>query len=119
MNDFDWKCINTLKSLSIDQVQEANSGHPGAPLGLAPVVHILATRFIRWGGCGLDARREAASPTKIVSYPAAISFICRDRFILSNGHACALQYALLHLLGILSMDDLRAFRKVDSRYLVN
>lgn len=45
--DLDWKCINTIRLLSADQVQQANSGHPGAPMGLAPVAHVLFSRFLR------------------------------------------------------------------------
>lgn len=91
--DLDWHCINTLRALSIDMVQAANSGHPGAPLGLAPFLHVLASRVMRY------------EP----------GWVARDRLVLSNGHACALQYAFLHLMGILSMDDVRAFRQLDSR----
>ena len=78
-------------------VEEAKSGHPGAPMGLAPLVHILASRFM-------------------VFNPADPLNICRDRLILSNGHACAHQYALIHLLGLgLTIEDLRDFRQVDSK----
>lgn len=89
---FDWECIGTLRGLSLDMVQAANSGHPGAPLGLAPLVHVLASRVFRW-------RRG----------------VSRDRFVLSNGHACALQYALLFLLGQLDMADIQGFRQLGSR----
>ncbi|GAA94459.1 uncharacterized protein L969DRAFT_97334 [Mixia osmundae IAM 14324] len=92
----DWTCINTIRTLSLDVVNKANSGHPGAPMGMAPVAHILWSRFMR---CN----------------PKSSHWPNRDRFVLSNGHACALQYVLLHLLGYkLSMDDLKSFRQVDS-----
>jgi transketolase len=93
--DFDWKCINTLKMLSLDMVQTANSGHPGAPLGLSPLMHVLATKVMHWHRGGY----------------------MRDRLVLSNGHACALQYALLRLQGILTEEDIRGFRQLDSRYI--
>eukprot|EP00611_Tribonema_gayanum_P006304 TRINITY_DN15602_c0_g1_i1.p1 TRINITY_DN15602_c0_g1~~TRINITY_DN15602_c0_g1_i1.p1 ORF type:complete len:727 (-),score=300.30 TRINITY_DN15602_c0_g1_i1:176-2179(-) len=77
-------------------VQEANSGHPGAPMGCAPIAFELYTQFMSYS-------------------PSDPQWPGRDRFILSNGHACALQYIMLHLTGhSLSMDDLKSFRKVDS-----
>ncbi|MFM9096826.1 MAG: transketolase [Phycisphaerales bacterium] len=102
--------INTLRTLAMDAVQAANSGHPGAPMGLAPVGYAL------WQ----DA---------LVYDPAAPHWPNRDRFVLSNGHACMLLYGLLHLAGVqetradgspagrlaVSMDDLRAFRQPGSR----
>ncbi|CAG7855106.1 Probable transketolase Short=TK [Serendipita indica DSM 11827] len=92
----DETAINTIRTLAADVVAGANSGHPGAPMGLAPAAHILWTRFLN------------ANPKNSKWYN-------RDRFVLSNGHACALQYIMLHLLGYkLSMDDLKAFRQVDS-----
>src|ERR1700722_13310481 len=92
--EFDWKCINTIRGLSIDMVQSANSGHPGAPLGLAPMVHVLASRVLKHG---------------------LRDYVNRDRFVLSNGHACAVQYSMLYLLGVLTIDDIKGFRQVDSR----
>ena len=83
---------NTLRALSIDQVDAANSGHPGAPLGLATSMLAL-TKHMVW------------HPT----------WQNRDRFILSNGHACALLYSWLHLMGVLELNDLKQFRKVDSK----
>ncbi|RSH81147.1 Transketolase [Apiotrichum porosum] len=76
--------------------RQSNSGHPGAPMGMAPVAHVL------WN--------------KILNYnPKDSKWIARDRFVLSNGHACALQYILLHLAGFkLSLDDLKNFRQLDS-----
>jgi len=86
-------CIATVRTLAIDAVQKANSGHPGAPMGLAPVGWALYSRVLRHA-------------------PGDPSWPDRDRFVLSAGHASALQYALLHLTGYaLSLDDLRAFRQ--------
>lgn len=96
-SDIDWQCINAIRCLCIDMVQEANSGHPGMPLGMAPVAHVLFTRFLNWN---VDQ----------IEYPN------RDRFVLSNGHGCALLYSMLHLAnGQLSMDDLKKFRYVASK----
>ncbi|KAI6036667.1 transketolase [Pisolithus microcarpus] len=90
----DAACIATIRTLAADVVAKANSGHPGAPMGLAPAAHVLFTRFFN------------ANPTNP-------KWFNRDRFVLSNG--CALQYIILHLLGYkLSMDDLKAFRQIDS-----
>jgi len=95
-NDADVKCINTIRTLALDTVNKANSGHPGAPMGMAPVAHVLFSRFLN---CN----------------PADSKWINRDRFVLSNGHGCALQYVLLHLLGYkVSIDDLKQFRQLDS-----
>ncbi|OCH95652.1 transketolase [Obba rivulosa] len=89
-------CIATIRTLAADVVGKANSGHPGAPMGMAPAAHVLFSRFFN------------ANPKNSKWYN-------RDRFVLSNGHACALQYILLHLLGYkLSIDDLKAFRQIDS-----
>src|SRR5258706_15530455 len=74
-------CINTIRTLSIDAVQKANSGHPGAPMGLAPVAYCLWQQFLRY---------DPADPV----WPN------RDRFILSNGHASMLLYSMLHLCGV-------------------
>ena len=96
-DELDWKCISTVKCLSMDMVQQANSGHPGTPMALAPLAHVLFTRHFRY------------NPTN-AQWPG------RDRFVLSNGHACALQYSFLHLLGYkLSLDDLKAFRQLNSK----
>ncbi|KAH8108116.1 transketolase [Cristinia sonorae] len=92
----DQLAINTIRTLAADVVAKANSGHPGAPMGMAPVAHVLFSRFLN------------ANPKNSKWYN-------RDRFVLSNGHACALHYILLHLLGYkLSLDDLKAFRQIDS-----
>lgn len=102
--------ITTIRGLAIDAVQQANSGHPGAPMGLATVGYSL------WQ----DA---------MVYDPNAPRWANRDRFVLSNGHACMLLYSLLHLAGVVetdavgkptgraavTLDDIRAFRQVNSR----
>jgi transketolase len=91
------RAVNTIRCLAMDAVQKADSGHPGAPMGLADVATVLWTRFLRFD-------------------PARPDWPNRDRFVLSAGHACMLQYALLHLTGFdLSMDDLMAFRQWESR----
>ena len=93
----DTLCVNTIRTLAMDMVQQANSGHPGAPMGLAPLAYLLWTRHLRY-----DPRDPA--------WPG------RDRFVLSAGHACALQYAMLHLTGYdLPMEALRNFRQWGSR----
>ena len=89
--------INTIRTLSMDAVQKANSGHPGAPMGAAPMAHVLWTRFLRH------------SPTH-PDWPD------RDRFVLSAGHASMLLYSLLYLTGYgLTLEDLEAFRQWGSR----
>jgi transketolase len=93
----DTLAINTIRCLSADMVQAANSGHPGAPMGCAPMAHALWAHIMHYS-------------------PSNPKWINRDRFVLSNGHACALLYSLLHLSGFeLSMDDLKSFRKLDSK----
>ncbi|GAA5911689.1 hypothetical protein JCM6882_006940 [Rhodosporidiobolus microsporus] len=95
-NNDDLKAINTIRTLALDTVNKANSGHPGAPMGMAPAAHVLFSRFMQ---CN----------------PKNPKWANRDRFVLSNGHACALQYVLLHLLGYaVSIDDLKQFRQLDS-----
>ena len=90
-------CINTIRALSADVVQGANSGHPGAPMGCAPMAHVLFSEVMKFSAGNL-------------SWPN------RDRFVLSNGHCCALQYVMLHLCGYdLSMDDLKNFRQLESK----
>lgn len=94
--DIDTLCINTIRTLSIDAVQKANSGHPGMPLGAAPMAHVLWSRFMRYN-------------------PADTQWLNRDRFVLSAGHGCALQYSILHLTGYrISIDDLKNFRQLHS-----
>jgi len=78
--------INTIRTLAIDAVQQANSGHPGAPMGLAPVAYSLWTEFLRY---------DPADPT----------WLNRDRFVLSNGHASMLLYAMLYLTEVRQVDD--------------
>ena len=113
LQDLDLRCINTLRMLAIDQVQKANSGHPGTPMGAAPTAYCLWQRFLRFDP------EDAAWPD-------------RDRFVLSVGHASALLYGLLHLCGVktpsevasleptreglaVSMADLQSFRQAGSR----
>ena len=92
--DLDKLCVNTLRFLAVDMVQNANSGHPGMPLDAAPMAYVLATRFIR---------RNPADP----------GFIDRDRFVLSSGHASALLYAVMHLVGYeeMTLEQLKRFRQ--------
>jgi transketolase len=91
--DLDRLAIDTIRTLSIDAVQKANSGHPGAPMGAAPMAYVLWTRFLRH------------SPTH-PDWPD------RDRFVLSAGHASMLLYSLLHLTGYqVSLEDLQQFRQ--------
>lgn len=91
------KTINTIRALSAEMVQKANSGHPGAPMGMAPIAHAL------WLKC---AKHDAQDPT----WPD------RDRVILSSGHASALLYSVMHLCGYpYSMEDLKQFRQLDSK----
>src|ERR1700732_1660924 len=78
--------INTIRTLAIDAVQQANSGHPGAPMGLAPVAYCLWQEFLRY---------DPADPT----------WLNRDRFVLSNGHASMLLYAMLYLAGVREVDE--------------
>lgn len=85
--------INTIRMLALDTVQKANSGHPGMPLGAAPMAYVLWTKFLRFN-------------------PQNPCWPDRDRFVLSAGHGSALLYALLHLTGFgLSPDDLKRFRQ--------
>jgi transketolase len=93
----DTLCINTIRTLAMDAVQKADSGHPGTPMALAPVAYVLWTRIMRYN-------------------PENPKWFNRDRFILSNGHASMLQYAMLFLTGYdLSLDDLEDFRQWDSK----
>jgi transketolase len=103
-------CINTIRTLSIDAVQQANSGHPGTPMALAPVIYTLWQRFLRF---------DPDDPV----WPN------RDRFVLSNGHASMLLYAMLHLARVrtvdknsnvlehpaVSLDDIKRFRQLDGK----
>jgi transketolase len=108
--DIDELCINTIRTLSIDAIQKANSGHPGTPMALAPVAYVLWQRFLRFD-------------------PQDPIWPNRDRFVLSNGHASMLLYALLHLTGVkavdpdyevvgdpsVSLEDIKRFRQLDSK----
>lgn len=93
----DEQCVNTIRFLSVDMVQKADSGHPGMPLGAAPMAYVLWTRFLKFN-------------------PVNPDWINRDRFVLSAGHASALLYSLLYLTGYaLSLDDIRQFRQWGSK----
>ncbi|MGH7713436.1 MAG: transketolase, partial [Gemmatimonadaceae bacterium] len=90
-------CINTIRTLAMDAVQQAESGHPGAPMGLAPLAYLLFTRHLK---------HNPADPT----WPD------RDRFVLSNGHASMLLYASLYLSGYdLSLEEIKNFRQWGSK----
>ncbi|CAK1355707.1 uncharacterized protein RHO25_000625 [Cercospora beticola] len=96
-NKTDELAINTIRTLAVDATFAANSGHPGAPMGMAPVAHVLFNKFMTFN-------------------PKNPKWLNRDRFVLSNGHGCMLQYALLHLFGYdVTIDDLKAFRQVGSK----
>jgi transketolase len=96
-SELDQQCINTIRTLSIDAVQKAKSGHPGLPLGAAPMAYVLWTRHLKH------------NPTNPKWYN-------RDRFILSAGHGCMLLYSLLHLTGYdLSLDEIKRFRQWGSK----
>ena len=91
------KTIATIKGLAIDAVQQANSGHPGMPMGMADTAYVLWQHFLRFD-------------------PTAPDWPDRDRFVLSAGHGSMLQYALLHLYGYdLALDDLKQFRQLHSK----
>jgi transketolase len=108
--DIDQLCINTIRTLAMDAVQQAHSGHPGAPMALAPVVYCLWQRVLRFD-------------------PNHPIWPNRDRFVLSAGHASMLLYAMLHLTGVkavnpkyevlgelsVSLDDIKRFRQLDSK----
>jgi transketolase len=108
--DLDQLCVDTIRTLSIDAIQKASSGHPGTPMAMAPVAYTLWQRFLRF------------DPTDPI-WPN------RDRFVLSAGHASMLLYALLHLTGVRAVDpdyeivgapavrlgDIKAFRQLDSK----
>ena len=103
-------CINTIRTLSIDAVQQANSGHPGTPMALAPVMYTLWRDYLRFD-------------------PADPIWPNRDRFVLSNGHASMMLYATLYLAGVkatnsgseslpelaVALDDIKRFRQLDSK----
>src|SRR3984957_20141504 len=88
---------NAIRFLSIDAVQKANSGHPGMPMGMADIAEVLWNDFLKHN-------------------PNNPHWPNRDRFVLSNGHGCMLQYALLHLTGYdLSIEDIKNFRQLHSK----
>jgi transketolase len=96
-NDLDQLCINTIRTLSLDAVQKANSGHPGLPLGMAPAAYVLWTKFLRHN-------------------PKNPKWFNRDRFLLSAGHGSMLIYSLLHLTGYdLSLEEIKNFRQLHSK----
>ncbi|HAS52889.1 MAG TPA: transketolase, partial [Nitrospiraceae bacterium] len=106
----DTLCINTIRTLSMDAVQQARSGHPGTPMAMAPVAYCLWQRFLRYD-------------------PEDPIWSNRDRLVLSAGHASMLLYSLLHLAGVkavdpryevlgslsVSLDDIKRFRQLDSK----
>src|SRR6266487_1110719 len=108
--DIERLCINTIRTLSIDAIQKANSGHPGTPMAMAPVAYTLWQRFLRFD-------------------PSDPIWPNRDRFVLSAGHASMLLYSLLHLARVqavdpdyetvgepsVSLDDIKSFRQLGSR----
>ena len=94
----DQLCINTVRFLSVDAVQQANSGYPGMPLGAAAMVYVLGTRLLKHN-------------------PRDPDWFDRDRFVLSAGHGSMLLYSLLHLTGYaLSLDDIKKFRRGAARH---
>ncbi len=95
--ELDQLCINTIRTLTIDAVQKARSGHPGLPLGAAPMAYVLWTKFMRYN-------------------PRNPKWENRDRFLLSAGHGCMLLYSLLYLTGFdLTLDDIENFRQWGSK----
>ena len=106
----DQLCINTIRTLSMDAVQQANSGHPGTPMAMAPVIYTLWNRILRFD-------------------PEDCIWPNRDRFVLSAGHASMLLYSILHLTGVkavdsnyeqvgrqsVTLDDIKRFRQLDSK----
>jgi transketolase len=96
-DQLDQLCINTVRFLSVDAVQNAKSGHPGMPLGAAPMAYVLWTRLLKHN-------------------PRNPGWFDRDRFVLSAGHGSMLLYSLLHLTGYdLSLDDIKQFRQFGSK----
>jgi len=88
---------NAIRALSMDAVQKANSGHPGAPMGMADIAEVLWNKHLKFN-------------------PSNSNWSDRDRFVLSNGHGSMLIYSLLHLTGFdLSIDDLKDFRQLHSK----
>ena len=97
VNDLEQRCVNTIRMLAVDAVQQANSGHPGLPMEAAPIAYVLWTRIMRYN-------------------PKNPDWPDRDRFVLSGGHGSMLLYAMLHLTGYdLSLDEIRNFRQWESQ----
>ena len=97
VNDLEQRCINTIRMLAVDAVQQANSGHPGLPMEAAPIAYVLWTRFMRYN-------------------PRNPGWTNRDRFVLSGGHGSMLLYAMLHLTGYdLPIEEIRNFRQWESQ----
>src|SRR3954463_8629287 len=95
--ELDQLCINTIRTLSMDAVQKANSGHPGTPMALAPVAYVLWDRYLRHN-------------------PHNPQWPNRDRFVLSAGHASMLLYAMLHISGYdLALEEIKRFRQWGSK----
>jgi len=87
--------INTIRFLAVDAVQKANSGHPGLPMGCAPIAYTLYAKYMNHN-------------------PANPNWLNRDRFILSAGHGSMMLYSILHLSGYNTLDDLKSFRQWNS-----
>ena len=108
--ELDQLCINTIRTLAMDAVQQSKSGHPGTPMALAPLAYVIWQNFLRFN-------------------PEDPIWPNRDRFVLSNGHASMLLYSILHLSGVkavnakyerlgepaVSLDDIKRFRQLDSK----
>ncbi|MFA6439813.1 MAG: hypothetical protein WCX28_10935, partial [Bacteriovoracaceae bacterium] len=96
-SQLDQLCITTIRTLAIDGVQKAKSGHPGMPMGAASMAYVIWTKFLNHD-------------------PFNTQWVNRDRFVLSAGHGSMLLYSLLHLTGYdLSLDDLKQFRQLGSK----
>ena len=97
MNNLDVKCINAIRVLAADAIQKSNSGHPGLPLGTAPVAYELFAKHMNYN-------------------PHNPDWVNRDRFVLSGGHGSMLLYSLFHLFGIgnLSLEEVKNFRQFGS-----
>ena len=96
MNVYDKKCVNTIRSLAIDMIYSAGSGHPGIALDAAPIMYVLFKNHLN---ISLEDDK----------------WINRDRFVLSCGHASALLYSTLYLCGCLKLEDIKNFRQINSR----
>src|SRR5699024_6141717 len=95
-NKDDFKAVNAIRTLSIAQIEKANSGHPGLPMGASPMAYALFNKVLK-------------------ANPKNPTFFVRDRFVLSAGHGSAMLYSLLHLSGYdISIDDLKDFRQIGS-----